>query len=44
MRTLDAGAAFLSGKLPIPIDDAKKGTLLHIGNLSKSEEKMNDLA
>ncbi len=43
MRTLDAGAAFLSGKLPIPIDDAEKGTLLHIGRLTKSEEKMNDL-
>ena len=28
----------------MPIDDAKKGTLLHIENLSKSEEKMNDLA
>ena len=44
LRTLNAGAAFLSGKLPMPIDDAKKGTLLHIENLSKSEEKMNDLA
>ena len=43
MRTLDAGAAFLSGKLPIPIDDAEKGTLLHIGRLTKSEEKINDL-
>ena len=43
MRTLDAGAAFLSGKLPMPIDDAKKGTLLHIGRLSKSEEKIYDL-
>jgi len=43
LRTLDAGAAFLSGKLPMPIDDAKKGTLLHIGSLSKSEEKINDL-
>jgi len=41
--TLDAGAAFLSGKLPMPIDDAKKGTLLHIGRLMKSEEKINDL-
>jgi hypothetical protein len=40
---LDAGAAFLSGKLPIPIDDAEKGTLLHIGRLTKSEEKINDL-
>jgi hypothetical protein len=40
---LDAGAAFLSGKLPMPIDDAKKGTLLHIGRLSKSEEKIYDL-
>ena len=43
LRTLDAGAAFLSGKLPMPIDDAEKGTLLHIGRLSKSEEKINDL-
>ena len=25
------------------IDDAEKGTLLHIGRLSKSEEKINDL-
>jgi hypothetical protein len=25
------------------IDDAEKGTLLHIGHLSKSEEKINDL-
>ncbi len=41
--TLDAGAAFLSGKSPMPIDDAKKGTLLHIGRLLKSEEKINDL-
>jgi hypothetical protein len=41
--TLDAGAAFLSGKSPMPIDDAKKGTLLHIGRLSKSEEKIYDL-
>jgi hypothetical protein len=41
---LDAGAAFLSGKSPMPIDDAEKGTLLHIGRLSKSEEKINDLA
>jgi hypothetical protein len=40
---VDAGAAFLSGKLPIPIDDAEKGTLLHIGRLTKSEEKINDL-
>jgi hypothetical protein len=44
LRTLDAGAAFLSGKSPMPIDDAEKGTLLHIGRLSKSEEKINDLA
>jgi len=36
LRTLDAGAAFLSRKLPMPIDDAKKGLL-------KSEEKTNDL-
>jgi len=43
LRTLDAGAAFLSGKLPMPIDDAEKGTLLHIGRLSKSEEIINDL-
>ena len=43
LRTLDAGAAFLSGKLPMPIDDAEKGTLLHIGHLTKSEEKINDL-
>ena len=43
LRTLDAGAAFLSGKLPMPIDDAEKGTLLHIGRLTKSEEKINDL-
>jgi len=35
LRTLDAGAAFLSGKSAMPIDDAKKGTLLHIGRLSK---------
>ncbi len=41
--TLDAGAAFLSGKLPMPIDDAEKGTLLHIGCITKSEEKINDL-
>jgi hypothetical protein len=41
--TLDAGAAFLSGKSPMQIDDAEKGTLLHIGRLSKSEEKINDL-
>ena len=27
----------------MPIDDAEKGTLLHIGRLSKSEEKINDL-
>ena len=27
----------------MPIDDAEKGTLLHIGHLSKSEEKNNDL-
>jgi hypothetical protein len=40
---LDAGAAFLSGKSPMPIDDAEKGTLLHIGRLSKSEEKIYDL-
>jgi hypothetical protein len=40
---LDAGTAFLSGKLLMSIDDAKKGTLLHIGHLSKSEEKINDL-
>jgi hypothetical protein len=44
LRTLDAGAAFLSRKSPMPIDDAEKGTLLHIGRLSKSEEKINDLA
>jgi hypothetical protein len=44
LRTLDAGAAFLSGKSSMPIDDAEKGTLLHIGRLSKSEEKINDLA
>ena len=43
LRTLDAGAAFLSGKSPMPIDDAEKGTLLHIGRLLKSEEKINDL-
>jgi flagellar biosynthesis GTPase FlhF len=43
LRTLDAGAAFLSGKLLMPIDDAEKGTLLHIGRLSKSEEKIYDL-
>ena len=43
LRTLDAGAAFLSGKSPMPIDDAEKGTLLHIGRLSKSEEKIYDL-
>ena len=43
LRTLDAGAAFLSRKSPMPIDDAKKGTLLHIGRLLKSEEKINDL-
>ena len=41
--TLDAGAAFLYGKQPMPIDDAKKGTLLHIGRLSKSDEKCEDL-
>ena len=41
--TLDAGAAFLSGKSPMQIDDAEKGTLLHIGRLSKSKEKINDL-
>jgi hypothetical protein len=27
----------------MPIDDAEKGTLLHIGRLTKSEEKINDL-
>ena len=27
----------------MPIDDAEKGTLLHIGRHSKSEEKINDL-
>ena len=27
----------------MPIDDTKKGTLLHIGRLTKSEEKINDL-
>jgi hypothetical protein len=43
LRTLDAGAAFLSGKSPMPIDDTEKGTLLHIGHLSKSEEKIDDL-
>jgi hypothetical protein len=43
LRTLDASAAFLSGKSPMPIDDAEKGTLLHIGRLSKSEEKIIDL-
>ncbi len=43
LRTLDAGAAFLSEKQPMPIDDANKGTLLHIGRLSKSEEKIEDL-
>jgi hypothetical protein len=43
LRTLDAGAAFLSGKSLMPIDDAEKGTLLHIGRLSKSEEKIYDL-
>jgi hypothetical protein len=43
LRRLDAGAAFLSGKSPMPIDDAEKGTLLHIGRLSKSEEKIDDL-
>ncbi len=41
--TLDAGAAFLSRKSPMPIDDTEKGTLLHIGRLSKSEEKIDDL-
>jgi hypothetical protein len=40
---LDAGAAFLSRKPLMPIDDAEKGTLLHIGCLSKSEEKIEDL-
>jgi hypothetical protein len=35
---LDAGAAFLSGKSPMPIDDTEKGTLLHIGRLSKAED------
>ena len=44
MRTLDAGTAFLSGKLPMPIDDAEKGTLLRIRCLSKSEEKIIDLS
>jgi hypothetical protein len=43
LRTLDAGAAFHSGKPSMPIDDAEKGTLLHIGRLSKYEEKINDL-
>ena len=43
LRTLDAGAAFLSGKSPMPIDDTENGTLLHIGRLSKSEEKIDDL-
>ena len=43
LRTLDAGAAFLSGKSPMPIDDTEKGTLLHIGRLLKSEEKIDDL-
>ena len=27
----------------MPIDDTEKGTLLHIGHLSKSEEKIDDL-
>ena len=27
----------------MPIDDAEKSTLLHIGRLLKSEEKINDL-
>jgi hypothetical protein len=40
---LDAGAAFLSRKPSMPIDDAEKGTLLHIGRLLKSEEKIEDL-
>ena len=40
MRTLDAGAAFLCGKPPMPIDDAMKNTRLYIGRLSKSEEKI----
>jgi hypothetical protein len=43
LRTLDACAAFLSGKLPMPIDDTEKGTLLHFGRLSKCEEKIDDL-
>jgi hypothetical protein len=40
---LDAGAAFTSGKPLMPIGDAKKGTLLHIRRLLKSEEKITDL-
>ena len=44
LRTLNAGAAFLSGKQPMPVDDAEnEGTLLYIGHLSKSEEKIDDL-
>jgi hypothetical protein len=27
----------------MPIDDTEKGTLLHIGRLSKSDEKIDDL-
>ena len=41
---MDASAVFLSGKSSMSIDDTKKGTLLHIGRLSKSEEKIIDLS
>jgi hypothetical protein len=41
--TFDAGAAFLSGKHPAPINDSEQGTLLHIGCYSKKEEKVDEL-
>jgi hypothetical protein len=43
LLTLDAGAAFLSGKHPKPINDSEQGTLLHIGRLSKSEGQIDEL-
>ena len=36
--TLDAGAAFLSGKHPTPISGSEQGTLLHMGRLLKKEK------
>ncbi len=38
--TLDASAAFFSGKHPTPINDSERGTLLHIRRISKKRSKL----